>query len=98
MIDLVRLADRVNKELGIRAGWPEDRDLPFPIRCPRLSRLVMGDREFEREFRERKGWCAANCEFDWDVSPMRDKVGRLIGREFRFENEDDALIFFIQFV
>ena len=94
--DLAAFVERM-REKGFRPGFAEDRDLPFVVTLSDLSRARLGDHRFEIESRERKAWCERECESDWDVVPIRDEVGRLVGREFRFAEVGEALMFFIRF-
>lgn len=82
---------------GFRPGFVEDRDLPFSIKCDDLSRARLGDERFEADFIERKAWCSHECEGEWDAAPIRDELGQTVGREFRFEDANDATVFFLRF-
>jgi hypothetical protein len=71
---------------------PPTPPLPFHVDCPTLSREVLGDEAFEREFHRQRVWRNNNCAGHHDGEGIRTD-GKLTGRRFKFELEDDAVLF-----
>jgi hypothetical protein len=81
---------------GFKVGFVEDARraaTPYVVDCHRLAREVIGDRKFERQFSERRDWCKTNCPDGHEIEPIRDHLGRLTGRRFRFARGQDATKF-----
>ena len=91
---------QAGQALGLKGGFIDDARraaTPFVVVCPDLSREVIGDREFEKQFSERRNWCEERCPADHEIEPVRDRQMRLVGRKFRFMNECDAVLFKLYF-
>ncbi len=87
---------RVAATLGLKSGFIDDARraaTPYVVDCPGLAREVIGDREFERQYPERRDWCDDRCYLDHEIESIRDDQMRLTGRRFRFANEVDAALF-----
>jgi hypothetical protein len=66
---------------------------PHIVDCHGRAREQISDRDFERQFCERRDWCETHCPNDHEIEPIRDHLGRLTGRRFRFACENDAAKF-----
>lgn len=81
---------------GLKPGLVDDARraaTPYVVDCPDLSLEVLGDREFERQFCERRDWCRSRCPNGHEIEPIRDANGCLAGRRFRFAKDGDATLF-----
>jgi hypothetical protein len=90
-----QIIDRLASRLGLRPGWIDEARraaTPYVIEWPGLSREDLGDAEFQKKLWEARHWCNKQCPNDHEIEPMRDK-GRLIGRQFRFASDIDAVLF-----
>jgi hypothetical protein len=93
MIDGIK---RAGTALGLKGGFVDDARraaTPYVVDCPDLSREMIGDREFEKQFSERRDWCEERCYDNHEIESIRDQRMRLVGRRFRFANEGDAALF-----
>jgi hypothetical protein len=85
------------REQGFRVGFADRRKTPHSVRCESLSRTVLGDELFEIEFNRRRWWCKRECQLAWDAVPILDLNDQLVGREFLFEDADEAMMFNLKF-
>lgn len=61
-----------------------------------LTRDNLGDAIFEEAFEERRAWLAEHCNSDHVIEPDREH-GKLVGRDYRFEDDREAVFFKLTF-
>ena|SRR5215212_9778435 len=66
---------------------------PYVVKCVGPTRESLGDRAFQRQYHERRLWCERQCPNDHEIEPIRDARVVLVGYEYRFADEVDAMLF-----
>lgn len=70
---------------------------PHVVQQRGLTRDNLGDEEFEEACRRRQAWLAEHCKNDHVIQPVRNADGTLAGRDYRFENAREAVVFKLTF-
>lgn len=69
---------------------------PHVIDVHGLTLENLGPDRFERELRDRQGWIDDQCQGGYQVGPLRD-AEEIVGRKFRFEDQNEAVVFKLRF-
>lgn len=70
---------------------------PHVVPQPGLLRTVMGDDAFLAALNERRQWMADNCKRQFHLDDLRDERGHLLGKSYRFQDNNEALWFRLTF-
>ena len=90
-----QIIQRIATRTGLQPGWNDEARhaaTPYVVEWRGLTREHIGDAEFEEKLWEARHWCNERCPQDYEIEPIRER-GRLVGRQFRFANDNDAALF-----
>jgi hypothetical protein len=72
-------------------------NLTHVVDCHGLTLDNLPPDRFRGELRSREAWIKNQCQGGYQIGPLRDIEGRVVGRRFRFEDMTEASAFKLVF-